>query len=145
MYVALFLNSRASTVFHIDIHPGATLGTGLLIDHGTGVVIGETAKIGDNVSMLHRVTLGGSGTKDGIRHPQVGDEVLLGAGATLLGPIVIGNGAHIGACSMVLEDIPAYSVAVGVPARIISLRLPAASPTYSPALTMDTDMLETGQ
>jgi serine O-acetyltransferase len=136
---ALFLHSRANTVFHIDIHPGAQLGNGILIDHGTGVVIGETARVGDNVSMLHKVTLGGAGIKDVIRHPQVGDGVLLGAGATLLGPIHVGTGAHIGACSMVLEDVPAYSVAVGVPARIISRKIPITS-TYSPALTMETNM-----
>ncbi|KAJ1431473.1 serine O-acetyltransferase [Ochromonadaceae sp. CCMP2298] len=137
--LALFLQSRSNTVFHIDIHPGATLGNGLLIDHGTGVVIGETARVGDNVSMLHKVTLGGSGNKDVIRHPQVGDCVLLGAGATLLGPITVGNGAHIGACSMVLEDVPSYSVAVGVPAKIISRNLPVGA-QYSPALTMETNM-----
>lgn len=117
---ALYLHSRANAVFQIDIHPGATLGTGILIDHGTGVVIGETARVGDNVSMLHKVTLGGTGIKDVVRHPQVGNGVLLGAGATLLGPIKVGDGAHIGACSMVLEDIPSYAVAVGVPAKIIS-------------------------
>ena len=111
--LALFLHSRANTVFQIDIHPGAQLGDGVFIDHGTGVVIGETAVVGDNVSMLHKVTLGGSGNKDVQRHPIVGNGVLLGAGATLLGNIRIGDGAHIGACSMVLEDIPAYSVAVG--------------------------------
>jgi len=137
--LALFLQSRSNTVFHIDIHPGATLGDGLMIDHGTGVVIGETARVGNNVSMLHKVTLGGAGNKDVIRHPQVGDCVLLGAGATLLGPITVGNGAHIGACSMVLEDVPSYSVAVGVPARIISRNLPEGA-QYSPALTMETNM-----
>mmetsp|Transcript_11629 Transcript_11629/g.26111 ORF Transcript_11629/g.26111 Transcript_11629/m.26111 type:complete len:95 (-) Transcript_11629:1547-1831(-) len=89
--------------------------------------------------MLHKVTLGGSGNKDVIRHPQVGDCVLLGAGATLLGPITVGNGAHIGACSMVLEDVPSYSVAVGVPAKIISRNLPVGA-QYSPALTMETNM-----
>lgn len=111
--LALFLHSRANTVFQIDIHPGAKLGNGIFIDHGTGVVIGETAVVGDNVSMLHKVTLGGSGRKHVQRHPTIGDGVLLGAGATLLGNIKIGEGAHIGACSMVLEDIPAFSVAVG--------------------------------
>lgn len=121
--LALYLHSRANAVFQIDIHPGAQLGRGILIDHGTGVVIGETATVGDNVSMLHKVTLGGTGTRNVIRHPQIGNGVLLGAGATLLGPIRVGDGAHIGACSMVLEDIPAYSVAVGVPARVISRKL----------------------
>lgn len=99
--LALFLHSRANTVFQIDIHPGAKLGNGVFIDHGTGVVIGETAVVGDNVSMLHKVTLGGSGREQVNRHPQIGNCVLLGAGATLLGNIKVGDGAHIGACSMV--------------------------------------------
>ncbi len=157
--LALYLHSRANAVFQIDIHPGAQLGKGILIDHGTGVVIGETAVVGDNVSMLHKVTLGGSGTRDVLRHPQVGNGVLLGAGATLLGPIRVGDGANIGACSMVLEDIPPYSVAVGVPARVISRKLiPEKVPITKdegnhsqtdasqmgptiPALTMDTNSL----
>jgi len=154
--LALYLHSRANAVFQIDIHPGATLGIGILIDHGTGVVIGETAVVGDNVSMLHKVTLGGTGTRDIVRHPRVGDGVLLGAGATLLGPIVVGNGAHVGACSMVLEDVPAYSVAVGVPARIIkkhvSERIQSSDfnkkelqlqevASVDPALTMETNLL----
>lgn len=127
-----------------------------MIDHGTGVVIGETAVVGDNVSMLHKVTLGGTGIRNVIRHPQIGNGVLLGAGATLLGPIKVGDGAHIGACSMVLEDIPAYSVAVGVPARVISRKvIPNKTGSTSrsgettageearsiPALTMETNLL----
>lgn len=127
-----------------------------MIDHGTGVVIGETAVVGDNVSMLHKVTLGGTGIRNVIRHPQIGNGVLLGAGATLLGPIKVGDGAHIGACSMVLEDIPAYSVAVGVPARVISRKvipnktgstLRSGETTIGeearsiPALTMETNLL----
>lgn len=150
--LALFIHSRANTVFHVDIHPAAKLGNGLLIDHGTGVVIGETAVVGDNVSMLHKVTLGGAGNKSGNRHPIVGNCVLLGAGATLLGPVRIGNGANIGACSMVTEDVPAGMIAVGVPARVIRPKISSESnemkeettestSTYSPALTMDTTML----
>jgi serine O-acetyltransferase len=138
------LHSRANAVFHIDIHPGAKIGFGLMIDHGTGVVIGETAVIGDNVSMLHQVTLGGTGNKGNVqRHPTIGNCVLLGAGATLLGAISIGNGANIGACSMVLEDVPEYSVAVGVPARIIKRPTPVI-PVFNPnpALTMDTNVYD---
>ena len=134
--LALFLHSRANTVFSIDIHPGAKLGNGVFIDHGTGVVIGETAVVGDNVSMLHKVTLGGTGTQNTQRHPTIGNCVLLGAGATLLGNIKVGDGAQIGACSMVLEDVPAFSVAVGVPAKVISRRA-YVKLNESPALTMD--------
>lgn len=142
--LALFLHSRANAVFHIDIHPGAKIGYGLMIDHGTGVVIGETAVIGDNVSMLHQVTLGGTGNKGNVnRHPIVGNCVLLGAGATLLGNIKIGNSVNIGAMSMVLEDIPEFSVAVGVPARIIKRPQPIV-PVYNPnpALTMEANVYD---
>ena len=129
-------------VFSIDIHPGAKLGSGVFIDHGTGVVIGETAVVGDNVSMLHKVTLGGTGvTRGTVRHPNIGNGVLLGAGATLLGNIKVGDGAHIGACSMVLDDVPAFSVAVGVPAKIISRRSSVRSLVNSPAITMETNEL----
>lgn len=91
--MALAIQSRVSEVFHVDIHPAASLGRGLLIDHATGVVIGETATVGDNVSMLHHVTLGGSGTGGGKRHPTVGHGVLLGAGVTVLGPVMVGCGS----------------------------------------------------
>jgi serine O-acetyltransferase len=132
-------------VFSIDIHPGAKLGTGIFIDHGTGVTIGETAVVGDNVSMLHKVTLGGSGTRNVLRHPNIGNGVLLGAGSTLLGNIKIGDGANIGACSMVLEDIPEGSVAVGVPAKVIK-RPPSAKRAEGvnsapAALEMNTNLL----
>eukprot|EP01040_Poterioochromonas_malhamensis_P000627 gene624-669_t len=137
--LALFLHSRANAVFQIDIHPGARLGTGILIDHGTGVVIGETAIVGDNVSMLHKVTLGGTGLKTGRRHPTIGDGVLLGAGSTLLGPIKVGHGANIGASSMVIGDVPDSAVAVGVPAKIILRKSNESS--FSPALTMETNAL----
>ena len=136
--LALFVHSRANTVFSIDIHPGAKLGNGVFIDHGTGVVIGETAIVGDNVSMLHKVTLGGTGTLNIQRHPTIGNCVLLGAGATLLGNIKVGDNAQIGACSMVLEDVPAHAVAVGVPAKVISRRLaPAKLGDLPPGLSMD--------
>lgn len=115
--LALFLQNRIASVFDIDIHPGAVIGRGLMVDHGTGVVIGETAVIGDDVSMLHSVTLGGSGTAKTPRHPQVGDGVLIASGAKLLGPVAIGRGAKIAAGSVVLEDVAAFSTVAGVPAR----------------------------
>ncbi|KXZ46071.1 hypothetical protein GPECTOR_47g346 [Gonium pectorale] len=117
--LALAIQSRMSEAFHVDIHPAAQLGRGIMIDHATGVVIGETAVVGDNVSMLHHVTLGGSGTGRGIRHPVIGHGVLLGAGVTVLGPVTVGAGSKVGAGSVVVTDIPCHSVAVGVPAKII--------------------------
>lgn len=117
--LAVALQSRISEVFHVDIHPAATFGRGILLDHATGVVIGETAVVGDNVSMLHHVTLGGSGTGKGIRHPTIGHGVLLGAGVSVLGNVTVGCGAKVGAGSVVVSDLPCHSVAVGVPARIV--------------------------
>lgn len=121
--LALALQSRISEVFHVDIHPGARLGRGILLDHATGVVIGETAVLGDNVSMLHHVTLGGSGTGTGQRHPTIGHGVLIGAGANILGPVSIGAGSKIGAGSVVVSDLPCHCVAVGVPARIVKTNI----------------------
>lgn len=104
----------------IEIHPGATIGEKLFIDHGMGVVVGETAEIGDNVTIYHGVTLGGTGnTKEIKRHPTIGDNVVVGAGAKLLGPITIGDNAKIGANAVVVQDIPANKTAVGIPAKII--------------------------
>lgn len=117
--LALALQSRISEVFHVDIHPAAVLGRGIFVDHATGVVIGETAVIRDNVSMLHHVTLGGSGTGKGQRHPTIGHGVLLGAGVTILGPVSIGCGTKIGAGAVVVQDLPTHCVAVGVPAKVI--------------------------
>lgn len=117
--LAVALQSRMSEVFDVDIHPGATLGKGLMIDHASGVVIGETAVIGDNVSLLHHVTLGGSGTGTGVRHPTIGNGVLIGAGASVLGPVVLGANSKVGAGSVVVTDLPSHCVAVGVPARVV--------------------------
>lgn len=103
----------------IEIHPGAKIGKGLFIDHGMGVVIGETAEVGDFVTMFHGATLGGIGSDSGKRHPTVGNNVLIGAGAKVLGPIRIGDGAKIGAMAVVLADVPQGATAVGVPAHII--------------------------
>lgn len=117
--LALALHSRVADVFAVDIHPAARIGKGVLFDHATGVVVGETAVIGNNVSILHHVTLGGTGKVGGDRHPKIGDGVLIGAGATILGNIKIGEGAKIGAGSVVLIDVPPRTTAVGNPARLV--------------------------
>jgi serine O-acetyltransferase len=130
--LAHFLQSRASALFGLDIHPGARIGKSIFIDHGTGVVIGETAVVEDGVSMLHGVTLGGTGKERGDRHPKVRRGVLLGAGAKVLGNIEIGACAKIAAGSVVLEPVPAGCTAAGVPARIIG-----CVDVPEPALEMD--------
>lgn len=122
---ALFLQSQASALFAVDIHPAATLGAGILLDHGTGVVIGETARVGDGCTLLHEVTLGGTGKDHGDRHPKIGAHVLIGAGAKILGNIKVGDRAKIGAGSIVLKSIPAGATAVGAPAKIIGRTLEA--------------------
>lgn len=104
----------------VDIHPGAHLGSGLFIDHATGVVIGETAEVGDDVTMYHGVTLGGSGADTGKRHPTVGDRVTIGAGAKILGAIKIGDDSRIGANAVVVKPVPSSAVVVGVPGQVIS-------------------------
>ena len=134
--LAAALQSRVSEAFHVDIHPGARIGPGLMLDHATGVVIGETAVIGSNCSFLHQVTLGGSGTGHGSRHPQLGDGVLIGAGVSLLGAVRIGSRSKIGAGSVVLQDVGEGCTAVGVPARVLACRLPGG-PDPDPALSMD--------
>lgn len=115
------LNFATRFATAVDIHPGARIGPGMFIDHGDGVVIGETAEIGRDVVMLHQVTLGGRGGGGGKRHPTVGDGVLLGAGAKVLGAITLGAGARVGANSVVLADVPAGATAVGIPAQIVRL------------------------
>lgn len=117
--LAHYLQSQMSQTFQIDIHPNATLGSGIMLDHGTGIVIGETARVGHNCSILHHVTLGGSGKKGVDRHPKIGEGVLLGAGASVIGNVNIGDGCQIGAGTLVISDLPAHTVAVGVPAKII--------------------------
>ena len=104
----------------VEIHPGATLGSGLFIDHATGVVIGETAEVGDDVTIYHGVTLGGSGRDTGKRHPTIGDRVIIGAGAKVLGAIKIGDDSRIGANAVVVKEVPSSAVVVGVPGQIIS-------------------------
>ncbi len=130
--LAYFLQNRISEVMGIDIHPAARVGQGIMLDHGTGVVIGETAVVGNNVSMLHGVTLGGSGKEDGDRHPKIGDGVMIGASASILGNIKVGTCSKVGAGSVVLQDVPDYSTVVGVPAKVV-----AVSAQQNPALDMD--------
>jgi serine O-acetyltransferase len=118
--IALYLQSRMSEVFQVDIHPATRIGSGVFIDHGTGIVIGETAVIGDDVSLLQGVTLGGTGAERGDRHPKIGRGVLLGAGAKVLGNIVIGDYAKVASGSVVLKPVPAHCTAAGVPARLVN-------------------------
>lgn len=119
--LARLLSQRARKVTGIEIHPAARLGKHLFIDHGMGVVIGETAEVGDNVTIFHGVTLGGlGGTPGQKRHPTVEDDVLIGAGAKLLGPIRVGQGAKIGANAIVLKDVAPHTTVVGVPAREVA-------------------------
>jgi serine O-acetyltransferase len=126
------LQNRISEAFGVDVHPAARIGSGILIDHGTSVVIGETAVVEDNVSLLHEVTLGGTGKEGGDRHPKVRSGVLIGAGAKVLGNIEIGRGAKVGAGSVVLRDVPPHTTVAGIPARVVG-RCTVAEP----ALEMD--------
>jgi serine O-acetyltransferase len=129
---ALYLQSQSSRIFAVDIHPAARIGIGIMIDHATGIVIGETAAVGDNTSLLHGVTLGGSGKETGDRHPKIGANVMIGAGAKVLGNIVVGNCSRIAAGSVVLKDVPPNTTVAGVPAKIVG---PAGCP--EPARAMD--------
>ena len=115
--LARMLQSRISEMLGVDIHPAAKIGKGILLDHGTGIVIGETAVVEDDVSILHSVTLGGTGKETGDRHPKVRKGVLISAGAKILGNVEIGQGAKIGANAVVLTDVPAHTTFVGVPAK----------------------------
>ncbi|XP_071702401.1 serine acetyltransferase 1, chloroplastic-like [Rutidosis leptorrhynchoides] len=135
--VALLIQNRVSEVLALDIHPGAKIGSGILLDHATGVVIGETAVIGDNVSILHNVTLGGTGKSGGDRHPKIGNGVLIGAGTCVLGNIRIGQGAKIGAGSVVIKDVPDRTTAVGNPAKLIGGKNNPVKLDKIPSHTMD--------
>ena len=117
--MAYFFQMRNSEVFGIDIHPAAKIGKGLMIDHAHSIVIGETSVVGDNVSMLHSVTLGGTGKGDEDRHPKIGDGVMIGAGAKVLGNIKVGSCCRIAAGSVVLQEIPPKKTVAGVPAKIV--------------------------
>ena len=114
---ARFLSQFSRAVTGIEIHPGATIGPGFFIDHGMGVVIGETTEIGEDVTLYQGVTLGGTGKETGKRHPTLQDGVIVGTGANVLGPVVLGEGAKIGAGSIVVKDVPSYSTVVGNPGR----------------------------
>lgn len=130
--LARYFQSRSSETFAVDIHPAARTGQGIFIDHGTGIVVGETAVIEDDVSMLQGVTLGGTGKEMGDRHPKVRSGVLLSAGAGVFGNIEIGEGAKVGAGSVVLHDVPPHTTVAGVPAKIVGRAASA-----QPALDMD--------
>jgi serine O-acetyltransferase len=130
--LAYFVQMRVSEVFGVDIHPAARVGKGLMIDHAHSIVIGETAVVGDNVSMLHSVTLGGTGKEDGDRHPKIGNGVLIGAGAKVLGNIHVGYCSRIAAGSVVLHDVPACTTVAGVPARVVG-----EAGCAQPAINMD--------
>lgn len=118
-FLARFISQRAARKTGIEIHPGATIGKGLFIDHGNGVIIGETAIIGDNVTLYQGVTLGGTGKEQGKRHPTIGDNVMISAGAKVLGSFTVGSNSKIGAGSVVLSEVPPNSTVVGVPGRVV--------------------------
>jgi len=130
--LALHLQHRISAVFAVDIHPAARIGHGVMFDHATGIVIGETAVIGNNVSMMQAVTLGGTGKESGDRHPKIRDGVLISVGATILGNIEIGEGAQVAAGSVVLDSVPPHVLVAGVPAKIVG-----KPHSTQPALQMD--------
>jgi serine O-acetyltransferase len=129
---ALYLQSQSSRIFAVDINPAARIGIGIMLDHGTGIVIGETAVVGDNCSILQNVTLGGTGKETGDRHPKIGANVLLSVGAKVLGNIKVGDCSRVGAGSVVLKEVPPRTTVAGVPAKEIG---PARCP--DPARTMD--------
>ncbi len=123
-FVPRLLSQAARFWTGIEIHPGARIGQALFIDHGAGVVIGETTEIGDRVTLYQQVTLGGTGKQSGKRHPTLGSDIVVGVGASVLGAIRVGDGARIGAGSVVLKDVPPYSTATGIPARVVQTRDP---------------------
>jgi serine O-acetyltransferase len=134
---ALYLQSRSSQVFQTDINPAAKMGKGIFLDHATGLVVGATAEIGDEVSILHGVTLGGTGKESGDRHPKIGSGVLLGAGATILGNIRIGNCSRIAAGSLVVKEVPEKVTVAGVPGKVVGF-----AGCAQPARTMDQILAE---
>ena len=137
--LAYFFQMRTSEVFGVDIHPAARVGKGIMVDHAHSIVIGETAVVGDNVSMLHSVTLGGTGKEENDRHPKIGDGVLIGAGAKVLGNIRVGNCSRIAAGSVVLSDVPACKTVAGVPAKIVG-----EAGCEHPSISMDHDVTGCG-
>ena len=137
--LALYFQSLSSEVFGVDIHPAARLGCGIFLDHATSVVMGETTIVEDNVSILHEVTLGGTGKESGDRHPIVRSDVLIGAGAKILGRVEIGKGAKVGAGSVVLNDVPPHKTVAGVPAAVVG-----ESSSENPAQAMDQSLICSG-
>jgi serine O-acetyltransferase len=132
---ALYLQSRSSEVFQTDIHPAAQIGRGIFLDHATGLVVGETAVIEDDVSLLQDVTLGGTGKEAGDRHPKVRRGAMIGAGAKILGNIEVGENARVAAGSVVLRDVPAHTTVAGVPAKVVRTATPG-----EPSRSMDQDL-----
>lgn len=137
-YPARFLAFVGRTLTNVDIHPGATIGRRFFIDHGAGVVIGETAEIGDDVTLYHGVTLGGTSWNKGKRHPTLENGVVVGAGAKILGPIRLGEGVRVGANSVVVKDVPADRTVVGIPGRIVDTRI---SRQVGPGINLDHNVL----
>ncbi len=140
-FPARALSQFARWATGIEIHPGATIGPGLFIDHGMGVVIGETAEVGEDVMMYHGVTLGGTTLSKGKRHPTVGNRVTIGAGAKILGPIEIGDDCRVGANAVVVKPVPANSVVVGVPGQIVSRKAATAPAVAEPTVALDDSRL----
>ena len=122
------ISNLARFLTGIEIHPGATIGPGLFIDHGTGIVIGETAELGRNITLYQGVTLGGTGKEKGKRHPTIGNNVVVSSGAKILGSFSVGNHAKIGAGSVVLKEVPAYATVVGIPGRVVLMKGKRVSP-----------------
>lgn len=139
--MALFLQNRISEVFAVDIHPAAKIGRGILIDHATGIVIGETAVVEDDVSMLHEVTLGGTGKEEGDRHPKIRRGVLIAAGAKILGNIEVGEGAKIGAGSVVLKDVRPHVTVAGVPAKVVGT-VEGEAPSHTMDQSLPTEWID---
>jgi serine O-acetyltransferase len=137
--LAYYLQSRSSAVFQCDIHPAARIGRGIFLDHATGLVVGETAVIGDDVSILHGVTLGGSGKETGDRHPKIGNGVMLGAGAKILGNITVGNCSRVAAGSVVVKAVPNNVTVAGVPAKVVGVAACA-----DPSRVMDQMLYDVG-
>ena len=131
-FVARLISQLSRHLTGIEIHPGAKIGRKLFIDHGMGIVFGETTEIGDNCTIYHGVTLGGTGKETGKRHPTLGDNVLIGAGAKVLGPVYIGDNVRVGAGSVVLKNLPANATAVGVPAEIVRINNKKVCPADDP-------------
>ena len=132
-FIARAISQRARHKTGVEIHPGATIGKGLFIDHGMGVLIGETTVIGDNCTIYQNVTLGGTGKHTGKRHPTLGDNVMVGSGAKVLGPFTVGSGARVAAGAVVLDAVPENATAVGVPARVVRIngeKVPAKPPRH---------------